>query len=353
MVFCGQCGSPIAPGTTRCPSCGAISESPAEATAQDIDETLHVDDPTIESRTLGSALNSAYPMYPMHTTPPTYATQQNSPYTSPEQHKLILHSNGTYDYGAQGESEATSEMRPSMYGTYPPSPYPASAPSSPYNTVAEQANYPQASFISTQVGPNYQSNPGPVSNYGNYNPTPQNYPQGQQPAQPIQSAPPVRRHRRVPVLLAVLLLLVIGIGGLIAYALHHAQLANNAGNTGSGTAQATAAPVTPSDHAKAVVQQYYNDINNKNYHDAYYLWERNGSGQSYASFVQGYAHTVSDTLTISNIVESGGTVRVDMNIVATEHNGNKTTQHTYGGYYVVGQVNGTWKILRGYLVQVR
>lgn len=359
MVFCGQCGSHIASGMTRCPNCGTVSDVPAEVLTQVDDEALHVDDPTVESPLYGSALQSGYPMY---TTPPVYPTSQNGPFTPPEQHKLILRSDGAYDYDAQEASEATSALRPSLYSTYPSPPRSASDPgtlsSSPYNTVAEQTNYPNAAYIPTQGTPNYQANATPANSYGNYPAYPQQYPQPQavQYAQPIQPAPPVRqarRHRRVPVLLTILLLLVLVLGGLVFSALRYTLVT---GNTNGGTTQGTTTTsMTPTDHAKALVQQYYNDINNKNYNEAYYLWQRNANGQSYASFVQGYAQTVHDDLTIGNVVESGssGTMRVDLTIVATEAVGNKTVQHTYGGYYVVGQVNGTWKILRGYLVRVR
>ena len=350
MVFCGHCGSPLAPDVTRCPRCGTVSDAVSEVTSQDTDETLHIDDPTIESRTLGSMIQGAYPT---HTTPSSYPAQQSKSFTPPEQHKLILPSNsGNYD--AQGAFEATSAMRPSNYQTYPSSSGSAgsmSTPPSPYNTIVEPTNYPNAAYVPTQAAPNYQSNPGPVSNYGNYAPYAQPYTPTAQPVQPSQQ--PQRRHRGMPILLAVLLLLVLASGAFVVYALHHAQAVNNGGNTGNtggGTSQTTTTTaVTPADHAKAVVQQYYTDINNKDYHDAYYLWVRDGRGQTYASFVHGYAHTIRDELTIHNVVASGNTEKVFMTIIATEGKGSETSQHTYNGYYTVGQVNGTWKILGGYL----
>lgn len=351
MVFCGHCGSPLAPDATRCPSCGTVSDV-AEETAQGIDETLHIDDPTIESRTLGSAIKGTYSPYPTYTTPSPYVTQQNGPYTPPEQQKLILHANGPSSYDAQLAAEPTSAMRPTGYPTYPSSAHPTgsvSAPPSPYNTVVEQTNYPNSSYVPVQTIPNYQSNPGSVSHYGNYPSYAQPYSPAVQPGQTIQRP---RRRGYIPVLLVVLLLLVLASGAFVVYALHHAQTVNNGsniGNTGGGSSQTTTTPMTPADHAKAVVQQYYNDINNKNYHEAYYLWVRDGRGQTYASFVRGYAHTVHDDLIIHNVVASGNTERVFMTILATESKGNVTSQHTYNGYYIAGQVNGTWKILGGYL----
>ncbi|HCI82998.1 MAG TPA: hypothetical protein DHW02_25280 [Ktedonobacter sp.] len=346
MVFCGQCGSPLAPDATRCPNCGAASDV-AESTSQDIDETLHIDDPTIESRTLGSAIQGTYSPYPTYPSPSPYVTQQNGTYTPPEQHKLILHANGSSDYDAQLAAEATSAMRPAGYQTYPSPARPASnvsTPPSPYNTVVEQTSYPNAPYTPVQATPNYQSNPGAGSNYASYA---QPYSSVAQPGQSLQQ--PKRRRGFVPVLLVVLLLLVLASGAFVVYALHNAQVANNGSNTGSGSSQSTATPVTPADHARAIVEQYYNDINNKNYHEAYYLWVRDGRGQTYTSFVHGYAHTVHDDLTIHSIVASGSTEKVFMTIVATESRGNTTSQHTYNGYYVVEQVNGVWKIVGGYL----
>jgi hypothetical protein len=150
--------------------------------------------------------------------------------------------------------------------------------------------------------------------------------------------------------LTLLVLLVLVLGSVVVYALRYTHVT---GNTNDGTSQnTTTTSTTPVDQANAVVQQYYTDINNKDYHSAYYRWQRNTNGQSYTSFERGYAHTVHDDLTITHSAQNGADVQVFMTIVATERVGNHTVQHTYSGYYVVGQVNGTWKILRGYLQRV-
>ena len=359
MVFCGQCGSQIAPGTTRCPYCGAVSHPSDEVMTHVSDEAMHVDDPTIESTALGSANQMA---------PTAYATQsvyQNTPFTPPEQHKLVLRPDGVYDYEAGIGSEPTSELRPSpSYGTYPSATRPASnpgVPSSPYSTFAPQADYPNSTYVPTQVAPltpDYHSLATPMNDYGNNAAYPQYQQQEQyrqypsaQPAAPLYPAQPIQRKRsRIPVLLTILLILVAVLGGLVFYALRHTSLTGNTSG-GSGTSQTTT-PMTPADHAKAVVQQYYADVNNKNYHDAYYLWKRDANSQTYTSFVQGYNHTVHDDLTINSVVNSSSTIRVNLTIVATENANGSTVQHTYSGYYLVGQVNGVWKIVKGYLVQV-
>ena len=345
MVFCGHCGSPLAPDATRCPNCGTVSDV-ADETAQGIDETLHIDDPTIESRTLGSAIQGTYSPYPTYPSPSPYVTQQNGSYTPPEQQKLILHGTGSSGYDAQVAAEATSAMRPTGYPTYSSALPTGNVNTPPSPSIREQNNYSDAPYIPTQATPNHQSNSGPVNNYGIYAPYAQQYSPVAQSGQPTRQ--PRRRRGYVPVLLAVLLLLVLASGAFVVYALHHAQVVNNGGNSGSGSSSQTTT-TTPADHARAIVQQYYNDINSKNYHEAYYLWVRDGRGQTYASFVHGYAHTIHDDLTIHSVVASGNTEKVFMTIVATEGKGNETTRHTYNGYYIAGQVNGTWKILGGYL----
>src|SRR5205085_641886 len=101
----------------------------------------------------------------------------------------------------------------------------------------------------------------------------------------------------------------------------------------------------------AVISQYYNDINQQDYHSAYSLWAVNPQHppQPYDRFVAGYSNTRHDDITFDKITPlANGTVRVAITIVASEENtpGN-VTQHTYRGDYIVGQQNGVWKILNG------
>ena len=62
----------------------------------------------------------------------------------------------------------------------------------------------------------------------------------------------------------------------------------------------------------------------------------------------GYANTEHDNLTAGTVTAlSDGTFNVPATVVATEDNvpGPGTHQSTYQGYYIVGQENGTLKIL--------
>ena len=111
---------------------------------------------------------------------------------------------------------------------------------------------------------------------------------------------------------------------------------------------ATSTP-TPSQQATVVVQHYYDYINNRDYQAAYrLLGSQFQSSQPYDQFASGYAHTEHDNLTTGTVTAlSDGTFNVPAIIVATEDNvpGPGTHQSTYQGYYIVGQENGTLKIL--------
>ena len=119
-------------------------------------------------------------------------------------------------------------------------------------------------------------------------------------------------------------------------------------STPTSTPTATATP-TPSQQAALVVQNYYDDINSRNYQAAYsLLGSQFQSSHPYAQFSSGYANTVHDNLTSGAVTAlSDGTFNVPAIVVATEDNvpGPGTHQSTYQGYYIVGQENGTLKIL--------
>ena len=98
-------------------------------------------------------------------------------------------------------------------------------------------------------------------------------------------------------------------------------------------APAPAAPQAPSfTNAVAVLDQYYQDITNQDYQAAWNLGGSNiaaQNGQTYDSWVAGYATTASITL------DNGGTWNngtVDVNLTATETDG---TVQTYAGTYTV------------------
>ena len=120
--------------------------------------------------------------------------------------------------------------------------------------------------------------------------------------------------------------------------------------TATSTPSPTSTPtLTPSQQATVVVQKYYDDINNRDYQAAYNLLGSNfQSSHPYNQFASGYANTVHDNLTTGTVTTLyDGTFNVPATVVATEKNtsGQGTHQSTYQGYYIVGQENGSLKIL--------
>ena len=106
---------------------------------------------------------------------------------------------------------------------------------------------------------------------------------------------------------------------------------------------------TPEVQAKAVVTEFYSDINNWNYQAAYNLL----NGGNYCNFVNGYAHTLHDDISFGNITRNpDGTVTVELTIQASEKLPWETATTTYQGYETVEQLNGSWKIRGGYLPKV-
>lgn len=101
---------------------------------------------------------------------------------------------------------------------------------------------------------------------------------------------------------------------------------------------------TPQVQAKAVVNEFYSDLNKWNYPAAFSLL----SSGNYCSFVDGYAHTIHDDISIGKTTKnSDGTIRVDLTIQALEKLSQGTVTTTYQAYETVGQENGAWKIQGG------
>lgn len=293
MVFCGQCGLQVPPGKMACPRCGTPTEPEFDLIAED----THENDPTI-------AAISSYG--------PDYSRPLEAP-ASPQQQKLVLRPDGIeQNFGGQAANDPTSMMGVG-YQDYPS--YDQRAP-----VIPSQPN----------IDPSYPSYT-PQADQG-YQPLADQY-------GAIAAQAPVRKQKgRTVALLLILLGLLVILGALSLFLLKQNGLLG--GNSTS-----------PSQQAQALISQYYNDVNHRDYQSAYNLWAFSSKhpAQPYNQFVAGYARTQHDDITFDKITPlADGTVRVSITIHASE---GKTpafvTQHTYQGFYLVGQQNGVWKILNG------
>jgi serine/threonine protein kinase len=127
--------------------------------------------------------------------------------------------------------------------------------------------------------------------------------------------------------------------------------------TGTSPAVIPTSPPTPTpsptpvlvspQQAQALVQQYYNYINQKDYQDAYnLLGAKLQSNQTYSQFSSGFANTIHDDIAFGTITpNSNGTVQVTLTLTATETSGTST----YQGYYVVGVENGNLRFVNAQL----
>ncbi len=293
MIFCGQCGLQLAPGTTRCPRCGAMIEETNTSATE-----LHPDDATIASH----SLTTRNPAGPSQISPPQ---------------PLILRPGATSsDYGSQMAYDATNRVEAPNYGTQ--------IPQNPNLGSAYTSSYPD---IGTRASGTYGGGGYPTNVQGPY----------QQPY--TQQMTRMRFTSLVLVLLGILLL-------LIAVVLFVIQRTNTpAGTTPTGTPTAITSTTSNTHSGQQIIQQYYDAINMQNYQEAYNLWKT--PPQSFAQFRSGFQHTKHDNVTFGNVTQqSDGTVQVTVTVSATEETQqNGTQQSTYTGYYTTSKQNDNfWKI---------
>jgi serine/threonine protein kinase len=240
------------------------------------------------------------------------------------------------DLASAFRSAITTPNAPQMYAA-PPRQYGINTtPEPPIFEQARHANSPNGAVVASQ----------------NYPVTPQ----------AIQSNAPKRTLQSWLMLIVLFLVLALITGGIFvikgAFATQQPPVTPTpivastptATPTRTATSTPTATPTpTPSQQATVVVQHYYDDINSRDYQTAYsLLGSQFQSSQPYDQFTSGYAHTEHDNLTTGAVTAlSDGTFNVPATVVATEDNvpGPGTHQSTYQGHYIVGQENGTLKIL--------
>ncbi len=330
MAFCGQCGLLLNSNVAKCPRCG---------TATDFDVAMP-EAPTNENDATIAARGDSNTQLKetLHTPPPQSGyPPQNA---------------GNYPSNA-GAGAAYP----------PPGNYPTPGTSSP--GVQSGGNYPSYNtpVYPSQGGGNYV--PPGVSQPGIYPST--------NPGYPSQPPVPPRKTSKWPFVLAILLVLLVG-GASAAFLIlgpsHLPWLAGSNAATPtvvptaqpsptahpqytptaqpSPTTQPTPSPTPQSTQpAQVALQQYYTDINNKDYQSAYNLWVN--YPDTYDHYKQGFAHTRHDDITLgAATIQNDGSVQVNITIRSTEDaaSGTATQVSTYQGYYTMGQQSdGTWKIV--------
>ncbi len=116
------------------------------------------------------------------------------------------------------------------------------------------------------------------------------------------------------------------------------------------TMQATpTATPTSQQQAQTLITTYYTDIDSKDYQSAYNLWGSDYQSKNpYQQFMNGFSNTLHDDVTLqSSTVNTDGSIQqnITLSVQQQDNNGNVTVQGYYG-YYIVGQENGQWKLIR-------
>ncbi len=340
MAFCGNCGLQLPPHASECPRCGMATDSRLA-----MDES-HPYDPTIAVLpTPGSQLPTiqATPTPPA-STQPTYISQPGA--TIP----------------GSGQTEAPTYITPLP----PVTPQISNQPSYSSNPGYPPPSNRGASYEPPAIsGANYQARG--ISSPG-YPPPP---PGGvvYQPIEPAY-APAPRQHRSVIIALILFFIALLFVGGALGVLVAKregiifgattptpvptstqvvttTQTVTSTPTPGS-TPTPTSVPITQ--QAQTLLKNYYSDINNKDYQDAYaMLGSQLQAQQSYSNYASGFSNTQQDTITITNTSQQAdGSVRLDVTLNAAMTDG--STQ-TYTGYYIIGTENGSLKILQGHLQQ--
>ena len=304
MAFCGQCGYQLRTSDSACPRCGMVTQP-----------MLSVDD--------------------------TYATLDGEAISPDSPTTALPQRQSDVDRRTYGAPDG-----PTYQNTFPQPQQPVVLRPIDHTPVTNPSSYLGANVSFPDYTP--QSNPGYL---------PRANPDSMPPVGFVvmPERPSQKRGRGLVTLFIVVLLLLLAAGGTLAWFLYSGRSpSTGGGQTPTPTINASPSPtatLTPSQQAQAVITQYYSDINNHDYKDAYNLFgSAKQQSQPYNNFVAGYAHTHNDTITISNLSpQSDGTVIVTLTLQATEDasSGTGTQISTYQGIETVGQENGAWKILSG------
>ncbi|GCF10111.1 zinc ribbon domain-containing protein [Dictyobacter arantiisoli] len=219
MTFCGQCGLQLAPGSTRCPRCGAVIEETSKATA----EELHPDDATIATPSLFDPKRAS-------------TLSQSATQSQQNQQPLILRPgiNSGQEYGTQNPAtynnyDATNMMdqvAPPQQNSYPGYPAQTSGVGVGFPHPQSGSNYPQQGMY-----PDFTTNGGYNTGMSYPNMPAQqmspNYPNvsGHYPPQVDEHAARAARGRTTGLVL-VLFGLVLILGAVVLFAMQNHILGN-------------------------------------------------------------------------------------------------------------------------------
>jgi hypothetical protein len=277
-----------------CGQCGSLL-SPRDLTCPNCGA---VTEPDLSAEDVGTDAPTIASSLPGHAPGTPQSQHPASPPSAPRQQKLVLRGN------ASAGNEPDSSMPAEVYAPDTPLPRSYRGP------AALQSSFPSQDGFGHQYVP----------------------------AQPAKR----RKKGGAVVLLVTLLVLLVLLSGTAVVVLRQNGWLSNGGTP-------TPPTPTPSQQAQALVQQYYDDINKRDYQDAYNLWGRDPQHPppTYDQFASGYANTQHDDITFGPITPNAdGTVTVDLTIVATETTSTGSQVSTFQGNYIVGQQDGAWKLLR-------
>lgn len=112
-----------------------------------------------------------------------------------------------------------------------------------------------------------------------------------------------------------------------------------------------ASSLSLTDNAKTMIQAFYDDVNGKDYQDAFNM-TKDGFGSDYKTFVDGYHSTKHDDISFNEIKElTNGNVQVTITIRATEDCSTGERISDYYERYTLGQDHGVFLILEGHYTQ--
>ncbi len=317
-LYCGQCGALVNSQDRSCRRCGA----PVEPGPGLVSDPSLTDAPTMRATPI----------------PPGYQTQAPT---------------RTYGSPMPGSGPAQPAGWASAPGSGPAQPA-GWASASAYNPQAGRPD--EAPTFATNMP--YAGTPPPQIGRGSAAP-------GQRTPPYVPAGPGRPSGQRWPLVLAIVLVaLALIVGGSLFLLLRQpgngGQTAGQTATTAPGvTATATVNQVTPSPTqvvlntttARAVIEQYYEYINEKNYDAAYDLLSPEyQQTQSRQNFKDGFQNTINDTLMVlSAEALSDGTVQVDVTLQALENNNGAMVTSCYSGYYIVEKENGQLLIKSGNL----